>query len=282
LTAFGELKIVASADIGELGEKESEPAVYNWKWRYSAPGLAIWAVLVVAIVLVKPNRNAQALLVLVPLLVVNVAWSFLRRVIGFPSSSVAALDGIIISLTVGLAVLWLLSHWLGNRNRFLVALLALVIIGLGGIAGAVSYPSPESSQQTVASLLVAGLSALILVLGFALAGWWCRKRYRPVSFMLWLAVWTVAATLVIMLGYVGVAFVITSFAGHTPSEWISVLFQVLVVGAIFGGCLYAIVLPFMILAIWSRFFRQRFYACLRLKSMSVETKAEPNPPLPEV
>jgi hypothetical protein len=265
-----------------LGEKESEPAVYNWKWRYSAPSLAIWAVLVVAIVLVKPNRNAQALLVLVPLLVVNVAWSFLRRVIGFPSSSVAALDGIIISLTVGLAVLWLLSHWLGNRNRFLVALLALVIIGLVGIAGAVSYPSQESSLQTVASLLVAGLSALILVLGFVLAGWWCRKRYSSWRFALWLGVWTTVAGVGVFLVLLAGMLMVWCISGVSPDDLHTVVGIVLLTGLIFGGCTYVVVLPFMILAIWSRFFRQRFYACLRLKSMSVETKAEPNPPLPEV
>ena len=39
-------------------------------------------------------------------------------------------------------------------------------------------------------------------------------------------------------------------------------------GLVTGLLLYAINLPFMILAFCSPFFRERFYACLRLKSMS--------------
>jgi hypothetical protein len=265
-----------------LGEKEGEPAVYNWKWRYSAPGLAIWAVLVAAIVLVKPNRNTQALLVLVPLVAVSLVWSFLRKAIGFPSSSVAALDQIIVSLTVGITVLWLLSHWLGNRNRFVIALLALVIIGLVGIAGAVSYPSEESSVQTVASLLVAGLSALTLVLGFVLAGWWCRKRYSSWRFNLWLGVWTTVAGVGVFVILLAGILIAGCISGDLPDDLLTAVWIILLTGLIFGGCTYLVVLPYVILSLRSQFFRERFYACLRLKSMSVETKAEPNPPLPEV
>ena len=54
------------------------------------------------------------------------------------------------------------------------------------------------------------------------------------------------------------------------------------VGLIFGLCLYVINLPFMILVFYSPFFRERFCACLRLKSMP-STVANPatNPPTEE-
>ena len=41
-----------------------------------------------------------------------------------------------------------------------------------------------------------------------------------------------------------------------------------------GGILFAILLPFMILAAKSEFFRDRLFACMRLKSM--EAISEPN------
>jgi hypothetical protein len=49
----------------------------------------------------------------------------------------------------------------------------------------------------------------------------------------------------------------------------SVLIMIPIVGLIFGACLYVIVFPFMILAFYNPLFRERFYACLRLKAMPV-------------
>ena len=85
--------------------------------------------------------------------------------------------------------------------------------------------------------------------------------------MLWLVVWTIAVSIVALLGYVGFTLVIVCISGHVPSNWSSILLQIPIVGLILGGCLYVINLPFMILVLRSSFFRERFYACLRLKSM---------------
>jgi hypothetical protein len=45
----------------------------------------------------------------------------------------------------------------------------------------------------------------------------------------------------------------------------------LISGLAFGAFLYVIVFPFMILALSNSFFRERFYACLHLKSMPTTT-----------
>jgi hypothetical protein len=54
----------------------------------------------------------------------------------------------------------------------------------------------------------------------------------------------------------------------------SVLIMIPIVGLIFGACLYIIVFPFMILVFYSPFFRERFFACLRLKSIPLTERSD--------
>ena len=234
--------------------------------------------LVAAIVLVKANRNPQALLILVPLLIVNLAWFGLKKIINLTSSDAGGFDQLLIPLTVGISVLWLLGHWLANRSRFVTFLLAFTIMAVVGLAGAISYGGLEFSQQTVGYFVILAMLIFAMLLGFVLTGWCCRKSYRPVSFMLWLAVWTVTANIVCMLVVYSIAFSVQRF----PVSVYTMLFLILVTGSVLGAITYVVVFPYMILALRSSFYRQRFFACLRLKSMPVETKVEPNPPLPEV
>lgn len=183
------------------------------------------------------------------------------------------------SLTVGIAILWLLAHKLGNRNRFVTFLLSFIIMAVVGLTGAISYSGLEFSQQTVSALMLLAILVFAMLLGFVLTGWWCRKRYRPVSFMLWLAVWTVSASLVGTLVFYSIVLIvlIVQRASVSISE---VLIVVLVSGSVLGAFLYVVVLPYMILTLRSSFYRQRFYACLRLKSMPIQVRAEPSlPPL---
>jgi len=230
------------------------------------PALALWVVLVLAIALVKANRNPRALLILVPLLIINLLWSILEKARPFPSSTMAVFDQVFASLTVGIAVLWLLCHKLGNRNRFVTFILALVVLAVIGLVGAISYGMGFSQETAMLAIFLAVL-AFTMLFAFVLTGWQCRKRYGGLRFTLWLAMWTVAVSTVAMLGYFGIALVIMTISGHIPSNWSSVLLVIPIGGLILGGCLYVINLPFMILALRSVFFRERFYACLRLKSM---------------
>jgi hypothetical protein len=55
----------------------------------------------------------------------------------------------------------------------------------------------------------------------------------------------------------------------------TVLLIVPVVGSSYGAFLYVVVLPYMILALRSSFFRERFYACLHLKSMPTASESMP-------
>ncbi len=276
----GKLKIVASQDLGKLGSKEGKSVVYDWKWYYSASSLTLWLLLVSVLVLVKANRNPRAWLIFIPLLAVNLCWTVLKKIIPLPSSAMPMFDQLFASLTMGISVLWLLGHKLGNRNRFITFLLALVTMAVLCVVGALSYSGLAFSQYTIGSVVIFSVLTLVMLLAFVFAGYCCRKRYSNLRFMLWLAVWTVAVCMVIILGYFGIAVIIMNIMGNIPSMWIFMLLQVFVTGLVLGGCLYVIMLPFMILALRSSFFRERFFACLRLKSMptTVSLEAEASRP----
>jgi hypothetical protein len=265
------LKIVPSQDLGNLGPSDGAAVIYNWKWYYSVPGLALWVLLLLAIVLVKANRNPPALLILVPLLITNLLWSIFKKAVGFPSAQVEMFNMLFYSLTVGIAILWLLAHKLGSRSRFVTFLLSFTIMAVVGLTGAISYSGLEFFQQTAWALILLAIPAFAMLLGFVLTGWWCRKHYRPVSFMLWLAVWIVAANIMTILAVSSIVFIVQRVS--VPIS--TILFFMLVEGLILGAFLYAVVLPYMILALRSSFFRQRFYACLHLKSMPAAAQPLP-------
>jgi len=263
------LKIIPSADIGELGANQGTAVVYNWKLYYSIPALALWVVLLGAIVLVKANRNPRALLIVLPLLVVNLLWFGFVKLLNFPSITRAEFDPLFASYTVGIAVLWLFAHKLGNRNRFVTFLLALIIMIVVGIVGLASYSTGEFSEQTVVFLMFLAILALAALVGFVLAAWRCREHYNGLRFILWLGIGTVIGSIVSLLFFMGIMFIVV---GNVRDNLTSVmLLQILVMGLVAGLLLYVINLSFMIFGLNVSFFRERFYACLRLKSMPTTT-----------
>ena len=249
-------------DIGQLGPKEGSAVIYNWKWYYSASGLALWVVLILVLVLIKANRNRHALLILVPLLIVNLLWLIFRKAMGFGSANIEMFNMMFNSLVVGITVLWLVGHKLGNRNRFVTFLLALIVVIVVGYVGLISY-SVDSDETTMFLSLLAIL-ALAVLISFVLSSWRCREHYNGLRFILWLGFWTVIISIIAILTFMVVMF---GFEGRLPRNVTDMLLQVLVVGLVIGLLSYVINLSFMILALSSPFYRERFYACLRLKSM---------------
>ena len=217
--------------------------------------------------LVKANRNPRAYLIFIPLLVVNLLWFAFKKLIPWPSSSLSMLDQIFVLLTMGISIVLLLGHKIGNRNRFITFLLAVVLMAVVGIAGVISYNGFAFSSQMIGTGIMFVVIAFVMLLAFVFAGCCCRKRYSNSRFMLWLAGWTVGVSLAFIVGYLGIALIILYIMGNVPSELNSVLLYAPVAGLVLGGSLYVIILPFMILVLRSEFFRERFYACMRLKSM---------------
>jgi len=223
----------------------------------------LWLTLILAFVLPKSNRNPRALLIIAPVVVANLFYLLLKTISGMPSSVVQQYDMLFHSISISIAVMWLIAHKLGNRNHFLTFLRALALMTVIGLVGAISYFGLNFSQQTIDTLIMIIMSAFVILLGFVLASWRCRIHYSNLRFVLYLALWTVVVCLVSMF----VVFLAVAIIRQITFSISVLLIMVPIVGLILGACLYVIVFPFMILVIYSPFFQERFYACLQLKSM---------------
>jgi hypothetical protein len=223
-------------------------------------------VLLSATALVKANRNPHALLIIIPLLVLYLLWLGFVRLLNFSSIARVQYDPLVASYTVGIAVLWLLAHKLGNRNRFVTFLLALLIMIVVGFVALASYIVSASYYEIMLFLtFFTIILALAVLVAFVLAALLCRKHYNSLRFILWLAFWIVINSTAAMLTFRIFMFVVR---GRLPSNLTDVMLQVLFAGLVIGLLLFVINLSFMILALNSSFYRERFFACLRLKSMS--------------
>jgi hypothetical protein len=257
----GQLRIVPSADLGELGDREGQAILLDWKWYDSAPGLLLWLALAMAIIVPKYNRDVRILLIAIPLLVMNLVYAAFKGMTHVPSSSEWQCDAIFRSLAVGITILWLLAPRLARSSGLARWLLSLGILAGVAVLGVLSTGSRASAETTLL-FLFPSLAGAALSIAVAAAGRLCRRRYSPVRLMLWLGLFLLAGSIAAMSAFFTIGMTIAS-AGYV-SLW-SMLPQVLAVSLILGSGLYALVLPFMILGFVHPFFRDRLCAYLGLR-----------------
>ena len=173
------------------------------------------------------------------------------------------------SMAVGVTVLWLVAHYFkrfGGAIRFLLSFVTVVLVaGLGTLA----YSTDFSAEMALFLTLFVFMAFTILI-AITLSRRFCRGTYRPVRFLLWLALWMLLGSFVAMSGFIIVGSIIFS-SGPDSAEAILVF---LFAGSIFGLFLYVLNLPFLILGFAHPFFRERFRACLRLKSVATTVESE--------
>jgi MFS family permease len=256
---------VPSANLGDVGPQQGEAVNFNWKWSYSAPGLVIWLALILALVLPKANHDLRILLIFVPLVIVNLLWLVFKEVSGMPSSSASQFDTVFHSMAVGIAVLWLVANCFdrfGGFVRFLMFFGTLVAVACLGI---LSY-STEFSNEAALFLAMLVFFSITVLGATTTAAKLCRGKYRPLCFMLWLALWTIIGSLFTTFGFFVVGNLIMS-SGVSGPYILEAILMLTLVGLAFGLCLYVLNLPFMLLGFANPFFRERFNTCLRLKLM---------------
>jgi len=253
------LRIVVSCNLGTLGPGTGEPSLYYWHWYYNVPGLALWAVLALAMVVPRANRRREALLILVPVLLVSLVWLVIARV-SQPVTSDREMFGVmVLSLTVASAALWLLGHVIANYAPCTRLVLALSIAVGVAVVGALSVT--DFSRQTIALPSLLGFLMPALVLGYAAAARMSRRTYRPTRFLLLLAAWTVA------FSAIGVPLWFLFESGVTaswPTHILPVLGVFLLAGLVAGACVFLVSLSFVLVGLRSPLFRPRLFACLTL------------------
>ncbi len=253
------MRIVASCDLGALGPGVGEPSLYNWHWHYNVPGLALWVILAVAMVVPKANRTRAVLPILVPVLLVKLVWLGMALLLQLTTSDDETFAVVVQSLVVGSAVLWLLGHMLAKHTGWKAMVLAL---GLTlGIAVAGAFSVTDFSRRTIWLPLLLSSVTPALVLGYMGAGWMSRRTYRPTRFLLLLAAGTVAFSAVAMppgflLG--------SALTADWPTDLLPVMGVSLLAGAVMGVCVSLISLSFVLVGLRSPLFRPRLFACLSL------------------
>ena len=114
---------------------------------------------------------------------------------------------------------------------------------------------------SVPYMIAFGVIGATLPMGMLLASYFCRRRYSPLWFRIWLLVWMVAAVMGLML-------LTPRFCGARPpgTGRVGGHSDRLVVGSVvYAGILYLLNLPFQELAFRCPFYRERFEKFFRIE-----------------
>ncbi len=258
LTVWGRLTIVPTADMGEHGPSEGSAVSFHWKWYYGPVRFTMWLLVGLAIVLVKANRNARALIILVPLLAVAIVWVLLCALLEPDSGSKTVFDFVVFSVAVGVTLVWLLAYQLAGCTRRIAFLSALAIMLVAAVFGVVSFDMPFDGDAEIAILMLCVLE-LGMLFGFVRAARACRRSYSLRRFMTRLGFWILLCSVGLMFVFWLVGFLV----GHGTD--LEDVFECLLAGGFVGILVFMVNMPFIVLAFHNTFFSERFQACLRLE-----------------
>lgn len=198
--------------------------------------------------LLPANRHFHTWFLILPYALLFIAQTQTSRLPDFMDpESLQSFLSVFKAAIYGLAAMWLLLPWLKAGHPFIAFLKCLPVV-------CVFTPIAIIGEQTGSELFAMAIAALILaavaLITLSLAGWRCRRRYRPARAIAWCLIWSLA------FGTGAIAFVaiFASIVGGSlpsPVELLSAL-------AMAGGLVFATVLPFLVLSFLSRFLGERF------------------------
>jgi hypothetical protein len=246
LGASGSLRVVPSHDLGSLGPGEGESTVYVWQWFHSIPGLPLWAVLVLtlilAMVLSRANRTLGTLLILAPVIVVYAGWSVLAGILPMGPLGLETLGITVLSLAVGMAVLWLIGRPL-TSGTWVRSLIGAMAVAAGIVFLGAASLDLQPSDQTIRFVCVMSVLMSAAAVGYVSAGRTCGHRHGLSRFVLSLAVWTIAVSVAGM-------FAMIATWSTTVGAWLGdtdyILWLTFFVGPVLGVCVFAMSLLFVI------------------------------------
>ena len=258
-------------DIGGIGPAEGT-VFYDWKWYYSALGVILWLATILVLVGLKSNRNPQAWLIFVPVLVIYLLWTIFRKAVGANSTQIQIFEVIIDGLVFGQAMMWLLAGKICRTRRFVssISLIVMIVIGAAAVASALGLGLSTERVVTFVALVI--LSSAI-VYGQGLAGLMCRRKYSGVKYSLWTALWEIVLIVVPIAGF-GI-FAMIMIAGTNILQAFAVLVSIAMGAGLLAVLVYGVSLPFLILVQRNRFWRERFWAWSRAARPELSNIAEP-------
>lgn len=265
---------MATAELGSLGPKESDPQFINWSIWWSLSRSLPWLMLLVLLA-ARPNRHLAAWAVLLPLIAVWMISLILNQILPFPVSFLFFIRQSVLVLALALTGLWLLSPWLTAGSR-LVTFGSMVVVA-GALAAV--FPLFDSGinldRDVTATMIITVLAATAMVLGLIVNAFWCRRRPGDRSFLLWLLLWTWGASFLL---FYAAAIILSTTLFHYP---VYLEREVLIFCLVAGLVAYLVLLPFVALALRSEFYRRRLYNCMRLSWLAKIEEPPPAETVPE-
>lgn len=260
------MRIVASARIDGAGPFEGQPVFFHWPWYWHLSGLGPWLLLALAVGVPKRNRDRRALLIFVPLAILSLLWPVATKHVNFPSASLDRFNLLFESLVVGLALLWLHADRLRGCPGWVRVPLSLGLMLLAGLVAFVSAGQSLSDPMVIILPIFVAVLGAILLVALALARRMAHRRYAPLAFMSWLAVWTLLLWTVVTI----LLTMVNPLLNAQGRDDLRLLLKRAVqVGLAMGACLYAVNLPYLLLMFRSPFFRRRFQVWLGVESSGV-------------
>ena len=208
-----------------------------------------------------------------PLLVVFLAWTIFKKIVGADSTQIQTFDTIIDGLIFGQAIMWLLAEKISRKSRFANCSVSLIVMIAVGAAAVVSSLGFEFSAEGVEACVAMVILSLAIVCGQGLAGLMCRKKYGGVRYSLWTALWEIVIIAVPIAGF-GI-FAMVMIASRNILQAFAVLAGIAMGAALLGAVVYGVSLPFLILVQRNRFWRERFWAWSQAARPEPSNIAEP-------
>lgn len=232
---------------------------YEWPiYRHFASLLPM--VVLLALMLLKPNRTAKAWLIFVPIAVGAAIFYLPAAALAILSVSTGSPFGGM-SWLLGLAALWLLGdRFAGMRKRWAFPFAAFVVTAFALVEAIMRGHDPFALAFTI-------IPAVMPLLALVLAAFWCRKRFSGPRYVGMLA--CACATIVFIGVVASTLFFLISMGTLRPSMLFSLLVGVPMLTAIGALLIFVFLLPFVLLSLKCLFYRQRFVAALRLPAAPV-------------
>lgn len=159
------------------------------------------------------------------------------------------------TVLISLAVVWLFSDRLSRVWRPLKWPLAFVLFAV--VAG-ISIPALGLGRMAVLMLAFGVIAWSVLLSALPFGALMCRKKWHPVRFSIWAAVWMFVTMLPLVYVFVAVQLSAALPVGYLP--------QILMASLLLSAVMTAGLLPFEILWFTSGFWRQRFEKLLLLRT----------------
>lgn len=251
--AYGDLRVETEIPTESGQPRRAEPVVYHFSPLYHFAGFVYLVPVVLAFVLLRENRSLQAAKILLP---AGLLWLLWRVLVVMAPSGVGggSANMCVVSLLCGFVTVWLLGDRIGSRHRLATFLMAGVVL-----LGCMMLMQVEVELfGNLRSVYLFGLqSTLVLLGGFAFAGYVCRRRFSTVRF-----------SVVMIPGLALSVFLVQGIylLGMALQSGISVQLYFLMFYSIFLGLqtvAYGLfTVPFLVLFFTNQFWRQRFAAVM--------------------